>query len=219
MHTFINHRFRWFCHGNDTRTCRSISMGPSRKRSGPVFGHRVRETVPYPWYGTMKDENSRGLNCPDRQTESTENDPTCPECDTSILGVVTRGPGEHFLAPCGCRVPTASVRALAGVDRGRGVATDGGTSSDDTEHSVDGFCRACQAEFRSGASDGCPECGSDCWVAMESDGETAGRNAKSTNGTERLPDQCQVCNNEMRETLTPGEKTARCTNCGVRWSQ
>lgn len=73
MHSFIKHRFRWFCHGNDTRTCRSTSMGPSRKRSGPVFGHRVRETVPYPWYGTMKDENSRGFNCSDRQAESTSN--------------------------------------------------------------------------------------------------------------------------------------------------
>jgi hypothetical protein len=92
----------------------------------------------------MYDKNSRGLNCPERPAESTENYPTCPECDTPILGVVTRGPSDHRLNPCGCRVPTASVRALAGgPDRGRGVRADGGTSKDGTDRDE---CDRCGAD-------------------------------------------------------------------------
>ncbi|WP_135807418.1 helix-turn-helix transcriptional regulator [Halorussus marinus] len=51
----------------------------------------------------------------------------CPDCGTPISAIVTRGPSAHFLAPCGCRATTRTVRDLAGdADRGRGVATDGG---------------------------------------------------------------------------------------------
>ena len=52
----------------------------------------------------------------------------CPSCETAIFGVVTRGPGDHRLSPCGCEVTETTVRELAdqGVERGRGVATDGG---------------------------------------------------------------------------------------------
>lgn len=52
----------------------------------------------------------------------------CPSCGTPIEGVVTRGPSDHVLDPCGCRATTLTARefATADADRGRGVATDGG---------------------------------------------------------------------------------------------
>lgn len=51
----------------------------------------------------------------------------CPHCSRTVTGITTRGPSDHFLAPCGCRVSTLTAHDLAGnVDRGRGVATDGG---------------------------------------------------------------------------------------------
>lgn len=87
----------------------------------------------------MYDNNARGFNCSDRPAESTDNHANCPRCRTPILGLVTRGPSEHFIDPCGCRVTTTTARTLAGgADRGRGVATDGGTTkptvADDDEN-------------------------------------------------------------------------------------
>ena len=54
--------------------------------------------------------------------------PTCPRCETAILGVVTTGPSHHQLEPCGCRVSTLTARELAGDDRPRAM-TDGGRLS------------------------------------------------------------------------------------------
>ncbi len=104
-------------------------MGPlARKLSGPVWAHRVRETVPYLWYGTMSKDTTRGNESPDRQAESTDNHANCPHCETPILALVTRGPSSHYLDPCGCRVTETTACDLAGdsVNRGRGVAADGG---------------------------------------------------------------------------------------------
>lgn len=58
---------------------------------------------------------------------------TCPRCGTVLRGISSRGPGDHRLDPCGCRVSSLTARELAGddVERGRGVAADGGT--DDPE--------------------------------------------------------------------------------------
>jgi len=85
----------------------------------------------------MYENATRGLETPARQAESAENnDATCPHCETPIFGVNAEGPSEHFLDPCGCRVTKTTARELAGADRGRGVATDGGeyvVSDRDTE--------------------------------------------------------------------------------------
>ena len=70
---------------------------------------------------------------PERQTESADNQATCPHCGTAILALVTSGPSTHALDPCGCRVTTTTVRDVAGgVERGRGVRADGGTSTSGT---------------------------------------------------------------------------------------
>jgi hypothetical protein len=75
----------------------------------------------------MYENTTRGLETPARQAESAKNnDATCPHCETPILGVNAEGPSEHFLDPCGCRVTSTTARELAGAERGRGVATDGG---------------------------------------------------------------------------------------------
>lgn len=73
----------------------------------------------------MYENDARGFNCSDRQAESTDNHPTC-YCGEPILGIVARGPSQHHAVPCGCRITTTTARDLAGADRGRGVATDGG---------------------------------------------------------------------------------------------
>jgi rubrerythrin len=90
----------------------------------------------------MKENDSQGFNCSDRQAESTDNHATCPSCDAPILALVTRGPSDHFLSPCGCRVTETTARELAGgdVDRGRRMATDGGLSY---------VCEACGARYYS----------------------------------------------------------------------
>lgn len=74
-----------------------------------------------------------------RQIDSTNDRATCTVCDTPIRGVVTRGPSDHFLDPCGCRITTATVRDLSGgADRGRGVVADGGVDSDRVYRDPDG---------------------------------------------------------------------------------
>ena len=88
---------------------------------------------------TVYDNDVRGFNRSDREAESTDEHATCPNCETPIQQLVTRGPTDHFLEPCGCRVSTLTVREVAGgVDRGRGVATDGGW---------DPWCDWCQRAF------------------------------------------------------------------------
>ncbi|MFB6188593.1 MAG: hypothetical protein ABEI57_01800, partial [Halapricum sp.] len=65
----------------------------------------------------------------------------CPDCETAVLGIVTRGPGDHRFDPCGCRVTTQTARDLAGgSDRGRGLAADGGHEP---------WCDWCQRAFGS----------------------------------------------------------------------
>jgi len=53
----------------------------------------------------------------------------CPHCGAGVEGISASGPGEHCLDPCGCPA-TATARHLASagedVERGRGVAADGG---------------------------------------------------------------------------------------------
>jgi hypothetical protein len=234
----------------------------------------------------MKDENSRGLNCPDRQAESTENDMTCPHCGTLILALVTRGPSEHVLDPCGCRVTTTTARALAGgPDRGRGVATDGRgyeVSDRDTDEMTLVELRKEFSELQDKVDfwkpyEGqeevwdrrdevwkalreradvdipeCPECNGQHWSQAPGDpveclecGWTATREVEegvhnawdritepdrgegvatdggtSSDGTDHpeLPDNCRVCKHEMREILTPGETRAECSNCNWGWS-
>ncbi len=56
---------------------------------------------------------------------------TCPHCETPIEALVARGPSDHVLSPCGCRVTETTARDLAGgADRGRGVVADGGTEAE-----------------------------------------------------------------------------------------
>ena len=65
----------------------------------------------------------------DPTPNATENHPTCPHCDTAILGIVTCGPSHHMLSPCGCRVSTATARELAekhDSSPSPRLATDGG---------------------------------------------------------------------------------------------
>lgn len=74
----------------------------------------------------MYEENSRGLESPDCQDESTVN---CPYCDEPILGLVTRGPSAHILSPCGCPVGPITARQLA---------SNTSKSRDETANSTDG---------------------------------------------------------------------------------
>jgi hypothetical protein len=85
----------------------------------------------------MYDNDTRGFENPGRDGESFDNNGTCPHCKTLILALVARGPSDHVLSPCGCRVTETTARDLAGgADRGRGVATDGGQSTSGTNQSV-----------------------------------------------------------------------------------
>lgn len=122
MDSFINHPFGCFSHGSDTRARRSV-MGPSQKRtSGRALGPR---NAPVVWYGSMFDKNSRGFSCSDRPAESTDSYSTCPRCETVILALVTRGPSDHRIDPCGCQVSTFTARDLV-RDATAQLATDGG---------------------------------------------------------------------------------------------
>lgn len=124
--------YRTVGNGSYTRTRRS-PMGPSRKRSGPVWAHRVRDSSREIGTEAMYDNDTRGFENPGRDGESFDNNGTCPHCKTPILALVARGPSDHVLSPCGCRVTETTARELAGgADRGRCMATDGGQSTDGT---------------------------------------------------------------------------------------
>jgi len=108
----------------DTR--RSVGFQVGRKRE-PVDPAPARSGSSNTGAETVYDKDARGFNCSDRPAESIDDHATCPFCETLIRALVTRGPGEHYLDPCGCRISEVTARALGGgADRGRGVATDGG---------------------------------------------------------------------------------------------
>ena len=58
----------------------------------------------------------------------------CPFCDTAVIGLVTRGPSEHFFEPCGCRAGAATARELMGDDQR--AMTDGGVRESLTVYPV-----------------------------------------------------------------------------------
>ncbi len=51
----------------------------------------------------------------------------CPDCGATVAGVRTYAPDAHAFDPCGCRTDALTAHDMALLDRGRGVATDGGT--------------------------------------------------------------------------------------------
>lgn len=166
QHTILKVKTKWSAfrtvgHGNDTRTCRS-PMGPfARKRSGPRCSwHRVRVWSRNQGTEPMYDKATRGLESPDRQTESANNNATCPHCETAILAIVTSGPTEHFFDPCGCRASPTVRNLVGGVDHGRGVATDGGTFNCD-DCGEEGSVDDATALMQPGGEDAsliCPDC-------------------------------------------------------------
>lgn len=73
MVIFINHRFRWFCHGNETRI-RLSRLDASQKRCGPdARAIGVRGSLPYLDYGSMHAFTHAGLESPARTAASIAN--------------------------------------------------------------------------------------------------------------------------------------------------
>ncbi|WP_276298823.1 hypothetical protein [Halorussus lipolyticus] len=60
----------------------------------------------------------------------------CPDCGATIEGVKTYAPDAHAFDPCGCRIATLTAHDMALLDRGRGLATDGGAPNEEDEPKV-----------------------------------------------------------------------------------